>query len=121
MKNCNYRWSSAGFSRSMKAGAASADCAKKLARVGRKPYIVWIFGLAGGEGYCEADTKEEAFAAAYAFNWREEYAAQVYGPHEQSLQEEYKVYDRETFAKSDLAKWIEQRVAQRKARPISCQ
>lgn len=88
---------------------------EELARVGRKPYIVWIFGSAGGEGYCEADTKEEAFAAAYAFNWREEYAAQVYGPDGQSLQEEYTVYDRETFAKSDLAKWIEQRVAQRKA------
>lgn len=87
---------------------------EELARVGRKPYLVWIFGSAGGEGYFEADTKEEAFRAAYAFNWYEEYVAEVYDTDGKSLWEERQIYDKETFAKTELARWIAQRVAQRR-------
>lgn len=87
---------------------------EELSRVGRKPYLVWIFGSAGGEGYVEADTKEEAFRAACAFNWYEEYVAAVYDANGKWLRDEYEIYNKETWAKTEMARRTAQLLAQRK-------
>jgi hypothetical protein len=49
-----------------------------LNRADRLPFLVHIYGSAGGQGYAEFETLAEARQAADALNYREEYVASVY-------------------------------------------